>query len=100
MFKKRQHYFVLYRPDKIPKDFYTHFRNLSLSKLDNQKRFIMNINSMLQKNDIKQTWRIINNIINTKNRKAENILKKIIQDGIVHEGSEDIYKYMSKDKIV
>ena len=39
---------------------------------------------MLQKNDIKQTWRIINNIINTKNRKVENIVKKVIQDDVVH----------------
>ena len=33
---------------------------------------------------------IINNIINTKNRKVENIVKKIIQDDVVHEHSEDI----------
>ena len=34
-------------------------------------------------------WRIINNIINTKNRKVENIVKKIIRDEIVNEDSED-----------
>ena len=50
----------------------------------------MNINSMQQKNDIKQTWRIINNIINTKNRKVENILKHVVQDDVVHKDSEDI----------
>ena len=38
----------------------------------------MNINSMLQ------TWRIINNIINTKNRTVENTVKKIINDDVVH----------------
>ena len=45
---------------------------------------------MLQKNDITQIWRIINNIINTKNRKVENIVKKIIQDDAVHLDSGDI----------
>ena len=50
----------------------------------------MNINSMLQKNDIKQTWRILNNIINIKNPKVKNIAKKIIHDDVVHMDSGDI----------
>ena len=33
---------------------------------------------------------IISNIINTKNRKVENIFKKIIQDDAVNENSEEI----------
>ena len=45
---------------------------------------------MLQKRDIKRTWRIINNIINTKNRKVENTVKKIIHDDVIHEDSGDI----------
>ena len=36
------------------------------------------------------TWRIINNIINTKNRKVENTVKKIIHDDVVHVGSGGI----------
>ena len=63
---------------------------LSLGKLDDQRRIIMNINSMQQKSDIKRTWRIITNIINTKNRKVENTVKKIIHDDIVHVDSWDI----------
>ena len=42
------------------------------------------------KNDIKQTWRIINNITNTKNRRVENTVKKIIQVDVVHVDSGDI----------
>ena len=42
------------------------------------------------KRDIKQTWRITNNIISTKNRKVENTVKKIIHDDVVHEDSGDI----------
>ena len=34
--------------------------------------------------------RAINNIINTKNRKVENIVKKLIQDDVVHVDSGDI----------
>ena len=63
---------------------------LSPGKLDDQRRIIMNINSMLQKSDIKRTWRIINNIINTKYRKVENTVKKIIHDDVVHVDSGDI----------
>ena len=39
---------------------------------------------------IKRTRRIINNIINTKNRKVENTVKKIIHDDVVHVDSGDI----------
>ena len=39
---------------------------------------------------MKQAWRIIKKIINTKNRTIEYIVKKIIQDDIVHESSGDI----------
>ena len=41
---------------------------------------------------MKQTWRIINNTINTKNRKVENTVKKIIHDAVVHGDSGDIAK--------
>ena len=63
---------------------------LSLAKLVNQKRFIMNINSMLQNTNIKQTWHIINSIFNIKNSTVGNIVKKIIQDYIVLEDSEEL----------
>ena len=43
--RKRQHYFALYCQNKIPKDYYTRFQNF----VDDQKRFIRNINSILQK---------------------------------------------------
>ena len=42
------------------------------------------------KSDIQQTWRIINNIINTKNRKVGNTAKKIFHDDVVHVDSGDI----------
>ena len=42
------------------------------------------------KRDIKRTWHIISNIINTKNRRVGNIVKKIIPDDVAHEDSGDI----------
>ena len=66
---------------------------LSPSKLDDQRRIIMNVNSMLQKRNIKQTWRTVSvqffNII-TKNRKVENTVRKIIHDDVVHVLSGDM----------
>ena len=57
--------------DQIKKDYYEHKFNAA-------------------KSVIKQTWRIINNIINTKNRKVENTAKKIIHDDVIHVDSGDI----------
>ena len=59
--KKWQHYFALYCQNKISKDFYTHFEILSPGKH-----------------------------INTKNRKVENTVKKMIHDDVVHVDSGDI----------
>ena len=72
--KKREHYFVLYRQNKIPEDFYTHFQSFVPDQIRLSKTCIINIKSMVQKNNIKQTWCIINRIVNTKNHKVENIL--------------------------
>ena len=46
---KNIYYFAIYCQNKIPKNFYTYFRILSPGKLDDQRRIIININSMLQK---------------------------------------------------
>ena len=48
----------------------------------------MNINSLLQKRYKANLAH--NKIINTINGKVENIVKKIIQDDVVHEDAEDI----------
>ena len=88
--KKRQHYFALYFQNKIPKDFYTHFRNFVTGQISRSKKDYYEHKSNAAKSDIKQTWRIINNIINTKNRKVENTIKKIIHDEAVHVDSGDI----------
>ena len=68
---------------------YAHFRNFVTGLIRQSKRVYYEHKFNAAKKDIKPTRRSINNIINTKNRKVENIVKKIIQD-IVHEDSEDI----------
>ena len=89
--KKRQHYFVLYCQNKIPKDFYTHSRNFVTGQIRRSRKDYYEHKFHAAENDIKQTWRIINNSINTKKSyKVENIVKKLIQDDVVHEDSEDI----------
>ena len=76
---------ILYSTVKIkfPKIFLLNSGVLSPAKLDNQKRFIMNIKLTIQKIILS------NNIINTKNRKVENCIEKVIQDD-VDDDSEDI----------
>ena len=68
---------------------YTDFRNFVTGQLRLSKMVYYEHELNAAKNDIKQTWRVIGNIINTENRKIKNIVKKIIQDVIVHEDSED-----------
>ena len=64
--KKRQQYFAQYCQNKIPKDFFTHFRNFVTGQIRRSKKDYYEHNFNAEKSDIKRTWRIINNIINTK----------------------------------
>ena len=70
--KKIQHYFALYCQSKIPKDFYTHFRNFVTGQIWLSKKDYYEHKFNAAKRDIKRTFRIINNIINRKNRKVKN----------------------------
>ena len=88
--KKRQHYFALYCQNKIPKDFYTHFRNFVTGQIRRSKKDYYGHKFNAANRDIKRTWRIINNIINTKHRKVEITVKKIIHDDVVQVDSGDI----------
>ena len=74
--KKRQHYFELHCQNKIPKKIYTHFRNFVTVQIRRSKKDYYEHKFNAAKRDIKQTWRIVNNIINTKNRMVENTVKK------------------------
>ena len=89
-FKKWQHYFELYCQNKIPKDFYTHFRSFVTRQNRRLKKDYYEHKLNAAKSNIKRTWRIINNIINRKNRKVENSVKEIINDDVVHVDSGDI----------
>ena len=88
--KKRQNYFALYCQNKIPKDFYAHIRNFVNGEIRRSKKDYYEHKLNAAKRDIKRTWCIINNIINTKNRRVENTVKQIIHDDVVHEDSGDI----------
>ena len=72
---------------------YTQFRNFVTAwKIRQSKKDYYEHEFNAEENDIKQTWRIINNIINTKNRKVEYTVKKLIHDDVVQEDPEDIAK--------
>ena len=63
---KKRHYFALYCQNKIPEDFYTHFRNFVTGQIRRSKKDYYEHKFNAAKGDIKRTWRIVNNIINTK----------------------------------
>ena len=75
---------------KLLKIFILIFEISSPGKLDDKKKDYYEHKFNAAKRDIKRTWRIINNIINTKNRKVENTVEKIIHDDVVHVNSGDI----------
>ena len=75
---------------KLQKIFILISENFVIGQIRRSKRDYYEHKFNAAKTDIMQTWRIINNIINTRNRRVENTVKKIIQDDIVHEDSEDI----------
>ena len=87
---KKRHSFALYCQNKIPKGFSTHFQNFVTWQIRRSNKDYYEHKFNASKSDIKQTWRIINNIINTKNRKVQNTVKKIIHDDVVHVDSGDI----------
>ena len=89
---KKRHYFALYCQNKLPKDFYNHYfyTHLLTGQIRQSKKDYYEHKFNAAKSDIKQTWRIINNTINTKNYKVENTVKKIIHDDDVHVDSGDI----------
>ena len=77
---------------------YTHFRNFVTAwKIRQSKNDYYEHKFNAAKSDIKRTWRIINNIINTKNRKLENIVMKLIHDDVVQEDPEDIAKMFNNN---
>ena len=87
---KIRHYFALYCQDKISNDFYANFRNFVTDWIRRSKKRCYEHKFNAARNDIQQTWLFISNIINTKNGKVENTVKKIIQNDVFHEDSEEV----------
>ena len=88
--KKRQHYFQLYRNKIIPKTTYHNYRNFVTSKIRKAKLqyFENKFNSV--KNNIKQTWRIINDVLKPKKFSRQNTIKKLVRNDIIYENGSDI----------
>ena len=63
------HYVALYCQNEIPKDFYTHLGNFVTGQIRRSKKDYYEHKFNAAKNDIKETCRIVNNIISTKDKK-------------------------------
>ena len=81
--KQRQNFYILYRKRLISKEYYSKFRNFVTFKIRiaKKKYFEHKFNSV--KSDIKKTWKLINNILNSKRKKQVSI-KKIVENGAIH----------------
>ena len=76
--KKRHHYFSLFKQNKMSKREYNYFRNLvncqiRKSKLDYYRRIFSEI-----KNDLKQTWKVINKVLSTNRSRRNFSIKSLV----------------------
>ena len=89
--KKRQHYFILYRKNVITKKTYSNYRNFVTSLIRKAKKQYYEDKFYSARNDIKKTWRIINDVLRpNKIHKKQNIIKKLIINNTTYENSQDI----------
>lgn len=83
--KKRNAYWVLLNQKKIPKAFYTNFRNFVTDQIRTSKS-IYYANKFIEfKDDIKKTWSLINKIIQPDSSTKPNLVKSIIHNNVVHD---------------
>ena len=83
LIKLRQNYYILYCKKLISKEHYCKFRNYVTFKIRSAKKkyYEQVFNSV--KNDIKKTWKIINNLLNSK-RKKQITIQKVVENGVTY----------------
>ena len=88
--KRRQNAFVLHKQNKISTNAYNRFRNLVTSQIRTAKKSYFHnlLNSV--KSDTKKTWKIINNIIRSKQINNKTEIKSISHDNEIITNSYDI----------
>ena len=88
--KKRHHYFLLFRKNIMSKKSYSDYRNFVTNKIRSAKKKYYEDKFNSVKNIIKETWKIINDVLKPKNNSRRNILNKIIVNNNTYENSNDI----------
>ena len=82
--KKRHHYYILYRKNIMSKKAYCDYRNFVSSKIKMAKKKFYEEKFNLAKNNIKETWKIINNVLKPKQKNRKNVINKIIVNDEMH----------------
>ena len=76
--KKRNNYFQLYHKKIISKTTYCNYRNFVTKTIRKAKLEYYENKFNSVKNDIKQTWRIINGVLKPKTHSRQNVISKLI----------------------
>ena len=88
--KKRHDYYLLFRKKLIHKKTYTDYRNYVTNEIRNSKRKYYEKAFNEVRNNIKQTWSIINNVLKPKINRRTNIVKKLIINDVTFDDPIDI----------
>ena len=88
--RKRHHYYLLLRKGIISKKTYSNYRNFVTKKIRTAKKKYYEIKFNEIKSDIKQTWKIINDVLKPRHNKPKNTINKLIVNDTVHDNFKDI----------
>ena len=90
LINKRHHYYLLYRKNIISKNTYSNFRNSVTKAIRKSKKKYYENKFNKVKNNIRETWRIINHVLKPKFNKKGNSVKQIIINNKIHENPDEI----------
>ena len=90
--RKRHHYYILLRKKIISKKTYSNYRNFVTNKIRFAKKNFFIDKFQEIKGDIRQTWKIINNVLRPKTNKKVNLVNEIITNDVVYRDPNNICK--------
>ena len=88
--RKRNNYFQLYLKKIISKTTYCNYRNFVTKMIRKSKIKYYENKFNNVKNNIKQTWRIINGVMKPKNNLKQNVIQKLIFNNAIYTNGNDI----------
>ena len=90
LIKKRHHYYTLFRKNIVTKNEYIDYRNFVTNRIKfaKKKYFEKKFNDV--KNNIKETWKIINNVLKPNSNRKKKSVQKIFLNNKTYENSKDI----------